>query len=552
MNKLDFTILNYEQIKGKNKLNVFKKVGYKASITDFSILLGGSVSNYSYIDNDNSLENRTGNYWTKKIRGNNFTMLAIIDKDGTDKYSFSNNRTIGCRPAINIFLDSNIFVSTLETENNNGIIEIEYGIYPQMAPSKIMQEKLEDAFFNELIKPTGNCYTTDSKRYKSVKSNFLEQVHIEYEFEGNRYIRVRANSCFDGNEFVLSNGESYKDGDYVWIKVEPIKWLYDIKNNIMLAKKILFAGIRFCPSTSYFLKSNIKKFINNYFSKEIFNNLKPFDFNHPLLKNTLYELEQKNNGKLKKYGLHENNINVFRNKIKSVSKEDKNILGKKLYELISDESYCEKDHLKDAINLILEGADLEYKDSKNGDYLLLICLQKNFLETFILLLRAGANINQVNNDLVTVTMACCKNGNEEILHLLILLNVDINKTDIYGNTAIMLAKANNKIECFNILLNASASLTNKNQKGQTLSDLDGNDSKFNIENLLIDKNDEKANINSDDIIGEALSKMNEILGDDKELIIDQIHNDEKLNCSKTKKKIFKYSADNIKWDDIDE
>ena len=38
----------------------------------------------------------------------------------------------------------------------------------------------------------------------------------EYEYNGKRYVRVEANSCYNGNNFTLSNGEEYKDGDNVW------------------------------------------------------------------------------------------------------------------------------------------------------------------------------------------------------------------------------------------------------------------------------------------------------------------------------------------------
>ena len=55
-------------------LEVIKKRGVKAAITDFSILLGGWVdrdSNYLHIDSDDSLAGRTGYYWTRSDDGDN-------------------------------------------------------------------------------------------------------------------------------------------------------------------------------------------------------------------------------------------------------------------------------------------------------------------------------------------------------------------------------------------------------------------------------------------------------------------------------------------------
>ena len=59
----DFTFLTEEQCFGRNKLEIFKKRGTKAEITDFSVLLGGAVSEENHVNNDNkSLEGRTGWY----------------------------------------------------------------------------------------------------------------------------------------------------------------------------------------------------------------------------------------------------------------------------------------------------------------------------------------------------------------------------------------------------------------------------------------------------------------------------------------------------------
>ena len=60
----DFTFLTGEQVFGFNRIDVISKRGEEAAISDFSILLGGLVSNY-HIDSDRSLKGRTGNYWIK-------------------------------------------------------------------------------------------------------------------------------------------------------------------------------------------------------------------------------------------------------------------------------------------------------------------------------------------------------------------------------------------------------------------------------------------------------------------------------------------------------
>ena len=60
----NFTFLTQEQFFEDDKLDIFKKRGTKAAVTDFSILLGAYVLDH-HVDNDSSLEGRTGCYWTK-------------------------------------------------------------------------------------------------------------------------------------------------------------------------------------------------------------------------------------------------------------------------------------------------------------------------------------------------------------------------------------------------------------------------------------------------------------------------------------------------------
>ncbi|MBO5138226.1 MAG: hypothetical protein J6B89_01130 [Bacilli bacterium] len=67
----NFTFLTEEQIFGSSAIDIIKKRGTKAAITDFSILLGGYVSDAFHIDGESSLEHRTGVYWLKTDDGMN-------------------------------------------------------------------------------------------------------------------------------------------------------------------------------------------------------------------------------------------------------------------------------------------------------------------------------------------------------------------------------------------------------------------------------------------------------------------------------------------------
>ena len=123
---------------------------------------------------------------------------------------------------------------------------------------------------------TQNSYTVDSRKCEEYDKAFLPQKYEEYEMDGKRYVRVVANSRFDGDNFTLSNGEEYKDGDAVWVEVEPIKWLVDEKAKLMITEKLVFAGVQFNKERNYktqnFGKTDIKKFMDTYFAKEIVQN----------------------------------------------------------------------------------------------------------------------------------------------------------------------------------------------------------------------------------------------------------------------------------------
>lgn len=175
---------------------------------------------------------------------------------------------------------------------------------------------------------------------------------------------------------------------------------------------------------------------------------------------------------LEKYGLDENSIKNFRTKISKVSEEESNVLGQELFELISKKDYSEDKELDKVVELIYKGANVEYKNENKGDYSLLTCSQKNYLKTFIVLLKSGANINQTNNYLITSTMVAASYGNKEILELLILMKADINARCLDGENAIMNAKRYNQIDCFNILIDANAYLNNRNLTNQTILDID--------------------------------------------------------------------------------
>ena len=240
----DFTFLTKEQCFGKEKLDIFEKRGTQAAITDFSILLGGWVSNYR-ISNDNSLEGRTGIYWTKSYGG--YYYMDVVREDGSEYAYYIDKRQCGVRPALPFSEEGSIPTNGESGKRaKDGILEVEYGYYPQKAVAKDMQERLEREYKSDKLSKTRNSYTTDSVSYDGYNPIFQPQIHQEYEYNGKKFVRVQVKlNIYQENKLTLSNGEQYKDEDHVWVEVSPVKWIVDEKSHMMITEKLIFAGVQF-------------------------------------------------------------------------------------------------------------------------------------------------------------------------------------------------------------------------------------------------------------------------------------------------------------------
>ena len=262
---LDFTFLTEDQIFGNSQLEILKKYGTKCAITDFAILLGGDVTSDEFTSEGNTLNNRTGWWWTKTPYN---TSVRAIYYYGSRSWYTINPRDGGARPALPY--SSISFISSNGVRGSTGIKEIEYGEYPQTIVIETLSQELEYLYNNNILNTTGKNYTTDSVKYDEYNEKFNARIHTEYEYNGSKYIRFVGDSNCDGE--TLSDGRKVKKGQPYWVKVEPITWLIDEKANIALAKKILFAGVQFKHTSDYdgdFSKTDIKQFMDRYFAKEI-------------------------------------------------------------------------------------------------------------------------------------------------------------------------------------------------------------------------------------------------------------------------------------------
>ena len=230
MSKL--TVLKKNQV---DNLDIFKKYGTMAAISDFAICTGGYVSD-KYTNEGNILKNRTGYYWVKTE--DEYNDARVIDEDGVMSEPRFLKQNIGCRPVLPF---SEISKNSSGIELNG---EIEYGAYPQSIA--INQKELKRLFeYNKLNVSNLPGPIIDPRKYNAYshcKEVFKPKRLIRYEYNGESFVRVEVNSCFEGDYFKLSDGNKYKDGDYVWIKYEPLKWLHSEKDILAICKKIICTG----------------------------------------------------------------------------------------------------------------------------------------------------------------------------------------------------------------------------------------------------------------------------------------------------------------------
>ncbi len=292
----DFTFLTKEELKLRwDRPDLFKKRGTEAGITDFAILLGGYCL-YNRLKDDRYLEAGIGSYLTKSDDGMPIPRVVCNTEGRESDVKATMTRKDGVRPVLP-FTEVNSIPTNGESGERaeDGVLEVEYGYYPQKAVPGDIQDRLESAYKSGTISRTKNSYTTDSARHDDYVTPFQPQTHQEYEYDGKRYVRVIANPFYP--DFSLSNGEQYKDGDIVWVEVSPVKWWVDEENHKMMTENIILAGLQFDREDEYhtedFDKTFIKRFMDEYLSKELVQSRGPISLEEQTEQANRAEIENK-------------------------------------------------------------------------------------------------------------------------------------------------------------------------------------------------------------------------------------------------------------------
>ena len=269
---LTLTLLSEGQIWGNDiepQLEVMRKYGTKAAITDLCVLTGCYLcedTDYN-IDEDSSLKGGTSWFWTRSDDSEND--VRAVHNTGVRNYLCRYERSGAIRPVLQSFeIFSQVFPNRVKGYNESE--EVEYLEYPLYAADSRMQSILESEY-NRGMNKTGGSYTFDSVKVYDYGTGFKPVTYEEYEYQGKKYIRVRAN--FRLAKSKLSNGIEYRTGDYVWVKVSPVKWLIDDRIGGLISKLGLVSGIRFLDKkTVYkgdFSKTEMKEYLDRYMIRDL-------------------------------------------------------------------------------------------------------------------------------------------------------------------------------------------------------------------------------------------------------------------------------------------
>ena len=238
---IEITLLSKKDIAGYSKLEVLKKYGNVASLTDLAIVTGGNSSNPMAYSVPDEFE-KTGWFYTKsEDNGNVVTVL----ENGKLFSTFRYKKDSIIRPVLRFSKEDFQKATMNRYKGYNATEEVELGEYPQSSVYPSTANVLENEYRKGTLNKTGKNYTFNAVSNTDMQSNFEGIEYPEFELGGTKYCRVRANFGYSQQFIKLSNGLQCKDGDYVWLRVSPIKWLIDDETNTLISKRGLLSGIRF-------------------------------------------------------------------------------------------------------------------------------------------------------------------------------------------------------------------------------------------------------------------------------------------------------------------
>ena len=265
MNKFVLDLLTIDDVFGENKL--LKKDEIKCIPTDLARLTSRCDNYYGkycwYFLKDNSVR--------PKVPAVNSAGLACHDD------WFSRSGVI--RPIIKI----NGFVEENMLQRNSR--EVLFGSYPQQTVGVGVQNVLEELYKKNRLNVTNKIYNFGGLK-NCTGIDFRKNKYEIYEYSGSYYIRFEYEP--NKNSVVLSNSFTYYSSDYIWLKIDPVMWYLNEKNNLLISQNGLLSCVPYqvdCLNTNYDI-SNINIYLNECMSFDLIKELNVVLDEKPIRKRT--------------------------------------------------------------------------------------------------------------------------------------------------------------------------------------------------------------------------------------------------------------------------
>lgn len=271
-NENNITLLTEGQVWGnaeQPQLEVLKKYGTKFEATDVVLITGGYIS-----------EDRKCWVWTQSSTTalNDEKVTIIIHPSGNKHWYYPFRRYGAIVPVIQA---SDILPSLKEKiiTGPNGIKEVDLGEYIQVPANPEEAKILENSYNHANLKDTGETCTLDSRNTSDYNEPIKPVTYRKYEYKGKKYVRIKTNPNYLTElNTKLSNGENLKKGEYIWLKVLPVRWLVDEETGLLIAKKGLLSGVIFDNELNYngdFYLTEMNKYLKTYMFKDLFSGILP-------------------------------------------------------------------------------------------------------------------------------------------------------------------------------------------------------------------------------------------------------------------------------------
>ena len=257
------TLLSDKQVFGSQKLETISKTRNQCPVTDFAIALGASVCE-EHLERDKSLKGRLSTYYVLSSKEGTAS-VSMIDYRGNRSWCLSGSRSMSIRPVL--YSENLKDFLKRSSINQEDCLEVEFGEYPQDAVGRLTAT-LEEKYQKQELQRAEKIYTIDRKKGYDIEG-FIPQPIEKYEYNGKKYVRIIYQNDFS---HILSNEKRYHKGDFLWLEISPIKWIIEEKGKLLISKKVLVSGVRFCKNEEYqgdLKQTEVYQFLNEYFAKEI-------------------------------------------------------------------------------------------------------------------------------------------------------------------------------------------------------------------------------------------------------------------------------------------